>query len=641
MRHASPHRRPPLRRRRRHRGRPSASRRPSRRSRCCGSSGSAARADWGALWPASATIWQFGNLVPLQITLPGDYLAVAGIDPGRGILRPLARSARVRDASRRSSPPARARAPRRRTRGSPACSPDRSCFAALAALIALTSANDVAAVELWQAILFPSLVFARARCSSAAVVTEWREAGSGVDRAAARPRRGGAARLGRRARAHRARRRRSSLAGLIGLGALARRGGARAARRRDHRALRSRRTSTCSARPWSPSRSSPTCRPSSSGASRSSPGPGFAVGAGTAVSPAGTQLGRRARHSRARRASRSRRPRGCCCSRCCRSRSAPSRAGSPARDCVAPRGRRGRRAGRAADRRGCRVRPRPQLGARGSARPALATSRPPGAAERLARRGRRAAGHGSPHARVRSDRRARGHRAGHRRAGGRGRGRCCPPSRRARSGPGRLAEVGPQPGPVALAVGLEVLLGAAILLLSPRRRPKAAPDAREGDRCRSGAGDAMPRPHPTRNRRPPHRPSPSPPRRMAPRRHRRSRHPLVHARATRTAPPTVDLRPPQAGDSAAAGRLGRCSRSPSSSRAPGRICGPCSMRRPTPTSRRGSSSSAPIAKPRASRTPRITASRRSSCRGASSTRARSGAPSSPRSSPSGSPTSSC
>jgi hypothetical protein len=36
-------------------------------------------------------------------------------------------------------------------------------------------------------------------------------------------------------------------------------------------------------------------------------------------------------------------------------------------------------------------------------------------------------------------------------------------------GPGRLAEVGPQPGAVALAVGVEVLVGAAILLLSPRR----------------------------------------------------------------------------------------------------------------------------------------------------------------------------
>jgi hypothetical protein len=35
-------------------------------------------------------------------------------------------------------------------------------------------------------------------------------------------------------------------------------------------------------------------------------------------------------------------------------------------------------------------------------------------------------------------------------------------------GPGPLAEFGPQPGPVGLAVGLEVLVGAAILLLSPR-----------------------------------------------------------------------------------------------------------------------------------------------------------------------------
>jgi hypothetical protein len=35
-------------------------------------------------------------------------------------------------------------------------------------------------------------------------------------------------------------------------------------------------------------------------------------------------------------------------------------------------------------------------------------------------------------------------------------------------GPGRLSTFGPAPGPVALAVGLEVLLGAAILLLAPR-----------------------------------------------------------------------------------------------------------------------------------------------------------------------------
>src|SRR5690349_8076958 len=38
-------------------------------------------AQWSALWPVTADVWQFGHLVPLQITLPGDYLAATGIDP--------------------------------------------------------------------------------------------------------------------------------------------------------------------------------------------------------------------------------------------------------------------------------------------------------------------------------------------------------------------------------------------------------------------------------------------------------------------------------------------------------------------------------------------------------------------------------
>ena len=37
-------------------------------------------------------------------------------------------------------------------------------------------------------------------------------------------------------------------------------------------------------------------------------------------------------------------------------------------------------------------------------------------------------------------------------------------------GPGSLAQVGPAAGPLALAVGLEVAVGAAIVLLAPRRR---------------------------------------------------------------------------------------------------------------------------------------------------------------------------
>ncbi|MEV8241814.1 DUF6350 family protein [Microbacterium testaceum] len=43
-------------------------------------------------------------------------------------------------------------------------------------------------------------------------------------------------------------------------------------------------------------------------------------------------------------------------------------------------------------------------------------------------------------------------------------------------GPGRLAHTGPEPGPLALALGLEVLVGLAILLLSPRFGPAVDDD---------------------------------------------------------------------------------------------------------------------------------------------------------------------
>lgn len=62
-------------------------------------------------------------------------------------------------------------------------------------------------------------------------------------------------------------------------------------------------------------------------------------------------------------------------------------------------------------------------------------------------------------------------------------------------GPGRLAEVGPAPLPFALALGGEVLLGAAILLLAPRNRDELAEERLDRwnaemsapDRARGGA----------------------------------------------------------------------------------------------------------------------------------------------------------
>lgn len=174
-------------------------------------------ADWAALWPASATTWQFGNLVPLQVTLPGDYLAVAGIDPAAASfvlsLAPLAFAGFTAIFAARSG----VRASRADAWVTGVIT-GSAVFAALAALIALTSANGVAEVERWQAVLLPTLVFAIPLLTGA-IVTEWREAGSGVvarirDRIEAAPRGWGEVPgLSVRGTA-------VVLAGLLGLGAL-------------------------------------------------------------------------------------------------------------------------------------------------------------------------------------------------------------------------------------------------------------------------------------------------------------------------------------------------------------------------------------------------------------------------------------
>lgn len=38
-------------------------------------------ADWGALWPLTGTLWQFGHGVPLSIDIPADVLRAAGVAP--------------------------------------------------------------------------------------------------------------------------------------------------------------------------------------------------------------------------------------------------------------------------------------------------------------------------------------------------------------------------------------------------------------------------------------------------------------------------------------------------------------------------------------------------------------------------------
>ena len=135
-------------------------------------------ADWGVLWPSAVSVWQLGNLVPLTITLPPDYLAATGIDAGAASfvlsLAPLAFAGFTAIFAARSG--ARASHADAWLTGVLTSS---AVFALLTTGAALTGANDVARAETWQAILVPTLVFALPAVV-AAVVTEWSEAGSGA-----------------------------------------------------------------------------------------------------------------------------------------------------------------------------------------------------------------------------------------------------------------------------------------------------------------------------------------------------------------------------------------------------------------------------------------------------------------------------
>lgn len=128
-------------------------------------------ADWGMLWPASAAVWQFGHLVPLEIHLPGAYLAAAGIDAAAAdfplSLAPLGFAVfTALFAARSGGRAARAGEP---LTGAVAGS---AVFAAAAAAVAFTSGTPIASVELWQALLWPAVVYA-VPCALGAAVGAW------------------------------------------------------------------------------------------------------------------------------------------------------------------------------------------------------------------------------------------------------------------------------------------------------------------------------------------------------------------------------------------------------------------------------------------------------------------------------------
>ncbi|SDQ76388.1 DUF6350 family protein [Microbacterium sp. cf332] len=134
-------------------------------------------ADWSMLWPASVRLWQFGNLVPVQITLPQEYAVATGIAADAlsfsVSLAPLAVAALIALFAARSGG-------RASTAGAGLTGVAASgvTVAVLAAVLAATAQTPFATVETWQAVLLPTLVFA-VPALLGAVARAWRDGDDG------------------------------------------------------------------------------------------------------------------------------------------------------------------------------------------------------------------------------------------------------------------------------------------------------------------------------------------------------------------------------------------------------------------------------------------------------------------------------
>lgn len=134
--------------------------------------GLGASADWGSLWPTAVRIWQLGHFVPLHIALSDGYLVAAGIPAQASSfivsLAPLALAVFTAVFAARSG----VRAAR-----SGAWVLGVASGSAVTLLLATglwaTSRNPVAAVFGWQSLLFPTLVFALPALGGA-IVEAWR-----------------------------------------------------------------------------------------------------------------------------------------------------------------------------------------------------------------------------------------------------------------------------------------------------------------------------------------------------------------------------------------------------------------------------------------------------------------------------------
>ncbi|WP_029146058.1 DUF6350 family protein [Microbacterium luticocti] len=131
------------------------------------------QADWPALWPATGAVWQLGHLAGQTVHLPDEYRAVAGIPEQAATfvvsLAPLALTALTALFGARSGSRAA-----RAGLGGVGVAAGAATFAAIAAVVAVTARSPFVSTPFWQAIIAPTLVFV-VPAVLAAVAVQWRE----------------------------------------------------------------------------------------------------------------------------------------------------------------------------------------------------------------------------------------------------------------------------------------------------------------------------------------------------------------------------------------------------------------------------------------------------------------------------------
>lgn len=135
-------------------------------------------ADWGALWPSAATLWQFGHGVPLAVALPDQLVRTVGLDPTAAhfalSVPPLLFLSFTAIFAARSGR-------RAALAGSwlTGVLSGTAVFAAASVLAALTGALAALKAPFWSAIGFPALVFFCGTLAGA-LATAWGEGDGGI-----------------------------------------------------------------------------------------------------------------------------------------------------------------------------------------------------------------------------------------------------------------------------------------------------------------------------------------------------------------------------------------------------------------------------------------------------------------------------